>query len=74
MSNQNQIRKSPRISSKMASSSSRPNESLLRSALTKNVSLDTITPNTSMITPNTTAMEIEKVKQYHNQIQVCFCQ
>ena len=65
MSHKN-IRQSPRISSKMA------NKSLLKAALTKNVTIsDTITPNTSTITPNTTAMEIEKVKRHHNQMQVC---
>ena len=64
MSHKN-IRQSPRISSKMA------NRSLLKAALTKNVTLsDTITPNTSTITPNTTAMEIEKVKRHHNQMQI----
>ena len=71
MSNRQNIRQSPRTSSKMASSS-RPNKSLLKAALTKNVTLsDTITPNTSTMTPNTTAMEIEKVKRHHNQMQVC---
>ena len=74
MSNRQYTRQSPRASSKMASSSSsKPNKSLLKAALTKNVTLsDTITPNTSTITPNTTAMEIEKVKRNHNQMQVCF--
>ena len=73
MSSRKYTRHSPRTSSKMASSSSsKPNKSLLKAALTKNVTLsDTITPNTSTITPNTTAMEIEKVKRDHNQMQVC---
>ena len=58
MSNPNPIRKSPRTSSKMTSTISSPNKTLIRAALTKNVSSETIIPNTSTISPNTPAMEI----------------
>ena len=43
----------------MTSTISSPNKTLIRAALTKNVSSETILPNTSTISPNTPAMEIE---------------
>ena len=46
----------------MTSTISSPNKTLIRAALTKNVSSETIIPNTSTISPNTPAMEIEYIQ------------